>query len=724
MDNPLIAEAVESIVRPSPGRARFFLEGAAGTGKTTLAIRRMWHLLQSYVPAESILVLVPQRALGAPYHQALWELDMPGGEVTVVTVGGLARRVIALFWPLIGRRAGFAEPERDPVFLTLETTQYYMDRVVGPYIEAGYFDGLSIRRNRLASQIIDNLNKAAVIGFPHTEVSMRLKRAWGGESARETVYDQAQACANGFRGFCLAHNLLDFSLQYEVFFQHALSEPACRDYLLDRYRHLIVDNVEEDTPRAHDLLREWLQVCDTALIVMDQDGGYRAFLGADARGAAELKSSCQGWLALEQSHVTSPELEALGQYLIQGMGGETSRAFRAPRPRPTQTRVDPRPALRYEPTRFQPQMYEWVADQVCELIREEQVPPDEIVILAPFLGDALRFSLSDALSRRNIPVRSHRPSRALRDEPATRCLLTLAAIAHPEWQYCPTEPDMAHALMIALDGLDLVRARLLTGIVYRQPEGQPALSSFDQIRPDMQQRISYILGERFDLLREWIDRYRQAPAAELDDFVRQIFTEVLSQPGFGFHHSLDAGQVTSNLIESIGKFRDVVAPTMDRVHSMDTATRENERVNPLSLEYVRLVDQGIIAATYVQSWQIEAAGAVLMAPAYTFLMANRPVDVQFWLDIGSSGWWERLYQPLTHPYVLTRDWPVGSKWTDEDEFSARQMALGRLLLGLIRRCRRRIYLGISELGEQGYEQRGPLLQVVQHTLRRLAGPPA
>jgi hypothetical protein len=48
------------------------------------------------------------------------------------------------------------------------------------------------------------------------------------------------------------------------------------------------------------------------------------------------------------------------------------------------------------------------------------------------------------------------------------------------------------------------------------------------------------------------------------------------------------------------------------------------------------------------------------------------------------------------------------------------MALGRLMLGLVRRCRHRVYLGIADLGERGYEQRGPLLQAVQRVLRRSA----
>jgi hypothetical protein len=705
MENGFDDPKIQEILHPAPGRAKVFLDGPAGTGKTTAAVQRMLTMLQNYVPAESILVWVPQRALATPYREALWELDLPGGEVTIVTVGGLARRMVDLYWPIAVERAGFGEPAKEPTFLTLETTQYFMDRIVAPFIEAGYFDSLSVRRNRLVSQIIDNLNKAAVVGFPHTEIAARLKSAWGGESARRAVYDQAQACAAAFRQYCLAHNLLDFSLQYEVFFQHLLVEPICRQYLFDRYRHLIVDNIEEDTPRAQDLLREWLEVCQTALVVMDRGGGYRAFLGADAEGAEEVRWSCQERLALEHSHVTSPEIASLGTQLVQSLGSQVSEALSVRR---TRRVVDPRPALFFNPVRFQPQMYEWVADQVASLIETEQVPPDEIVILAPFLGDALRFALADALARRKVPVRSHRPSRALRAEPATRCLLTLATIAHPDWEICPTPSDVVQALMTAIEGLDLVRAQLLTEIAYRPREGRPAWSGFDQIQTEMQERITFVFGERFDRLRRWMSEYRAQPPLELDDFCRELFTAVLSRPGFGFHHDLDAGRITSNLIESIQKFRYVVGPTLPAAEGSDR----------LAIEYVRMVDRGIIAATYVQSWQIETAGAVLMAPAYTFLMANRPVDVQFWLDVGSGGWWERLYQPLTHPYVLSRHWPADRVWGDEDEFAVRQDSLARLVLGLVRRCRKRVYLGISELGAQGYEQRGPLLHAVQDTLRR------
>jgi hypothetical protein len=128
----------------------------------------------------------------------------------------------------------------------------------------------------------------------------------------------------------------------------------------------------------------------------------------------------------------------------------------------------------------------------------------------------------------------------------------------------------------------------------------------------------------------------------------------------------------------------------------------------------------VVAAQYVRSWQDQPENALLFAPATTFLLSNRPVDYQFWLDIGSRGWSERLNQPLTQPYVLSPEWPDGKAWTDADEFQTGQETLYRLVLGLVRRCRKHIFLGLTELNEQGNEQKGPLLRAIQQVLRGAA----
>ena len=706
-----------------------FLEGPAGTGKTTLAAARLLRWLEAGVPARAILVLTPQRTLAAAYTAVLRHPTAPpGGEVTVATLGGLAQRMIELFWPQVAEPAGFVAPTRPPISLTLETAQYYMARVVRPLLEEGYFDTIRVDRNRLYSQILDNLNKAAVIGFPYTEIAARLKAAWVGEAAQARVYDEAQECAARFREYCLAHNLLDFSLQYEVFARHLWPLPACRQYLIGRYTHLIADNIEEDTPVAHDLLAEWLPHCRAALLICDQNGGYRRFLGADPESAYRLRDLCREHVIFTASLIATPAMRALGRAMARALGhrGElTGHARPTSAATPADAPTGPRAALDYRAHRFYPEMLDWVADEIGRLVHEEGTPPAEIVVLAPYLTDALRFALATRLAARNVPVRSHRPSRALREEPATQCLLTIAALCHPAWGIQPTKYDVAHALMLAIDDLDLVRARLLAEIAYRVRDGRPTLLPFVDLEPAMQERITFLLGGRYEGLRTWVaarvEETRQPrphrpdrpgsrrpasmpPTASLDHFFSRLFGELLSQPGYGFHRHHDAGEITANLIESVRKFRQIMpAPTAG-----DTFD--------LGREYVQMVQDGVVAAQYVRRWQRQPQDAVLLAPAYTFLMSNRPVSHQFWLDVGGMGWWERLYQPLTHPYVLSRRW-AGGAWTDADEYTARQDALTALVLGLLRRCRTAIHLGLSELGESGNEQRGPLLQAVQRVLR-------
>jgi len=676
-----------------------FLEGLPGTGKTTRAVQHLLRLLGSGVPGGRILVLTPQRSLAAPYLEALRSPEAPPGEPpTVLTVGGLARRSLDLFWPLVAADAGFARPDLPPVFLTLETAQYFMDRVIAPLLAEGYFDSVTIQRSRLVSQVLDNLNKAAVVGFAQAEIAVRLKRAWGGESARKRIYDEAQTVAVRFREYCLLHNLLDFSLQIEVFFQNLMPLPVFRADLFGQYRHLIVDNIEEDTPVAHDLLRTWLArpELESALLVYDRDGGYRVFLGADPEGGHALRGWCDRRIHLTESHVASPDMEALGYEI----GRALNRSLEV-------RRGGVRQVLAFGQQRFHPQMLDWAAAEIARLVREEGVPPDQIVVLAPFLSDALRFSLAHKLDQLGVPNWSHRPSRALRDEPSARCLLTLAELAHPQWQRCPHKQDVALALMQAIAALDLVRARLLTEIAYRTREDCPELTSFDGIRPEMQARIGYRLGERFEGLRVWLADYASGQETALDHFWSRLFGELLSQAGYGFHDDRDAGQAAARLIESAGKFR----------RDLDSVTFEGESPGKA---YVEMVERGVLAALHLGPWQAQPEDAVLLAPAYTFLMSNRPVDYQFWLKAGSGAWWERIYQPLTHPYVLTRRWArekADAVWSDADEFEARQAALYRLTLGLLRRCRRRVYLGISELGEQGFEEKGPLLRVIQRVLR-------
>jgi len=682
-----------------PLTGRISLHGEAGSGKTSAAVQRMLSLINRGVPADSILVLVPQRSLAEPFNEVLYDPAFPGGgQPAILTIGGLAQRMLSLFWPLISQKAGFANPHKPPAFLTLETAQYHLAGLIEPLLQKGYFESVVIDPNRLYSQILDNLNKSAVVGFHPADIASRLTNAWAGKPAQTIIYQQAQECALLFREFCLKENLLDFSLQLSIFTDLLFQEDVCKDFLKTTYRYLIYDNAEEDYPVAHDLVRKCLTDFESALIVSDEEGGMRTFMGADPISAEKLRRECEQEYIFQGSLVKTKELKLLEDALrtslchlryTQNLDAEIQKSF----------------SIR--PFRFYPQGMDWIVEQVSQLIKEHKTAPEEIAILTPFLSDSLRFALDSRFQEAGIRVSTFRPSRGLRDEPAVKALFTLVKLAFPGLQMKPSRDEIRNAMLLVLEDCDYIRADLISQILFSVSSG--TLRSFDPVKKEMQQRLTYLLGERFERLRSWLEDYSKAETFELDLFIGRLFGEVLSQPGYRFHVNFDAAAAINRLVESARKFRQVMQP--------DTSLSLEE----LNKDYIHLVESGILSAQYMGDWSARSRqGSVLISPAFSFLMSNHPVRFQFWLDIGSQGWWTRLDQPLTHPFVLNRNWLQQAVWMDANETNAGQQALLRITSGLIRRCHEHVFMCTLGVNEQGSEERGELMMAVQSILRILS----
>ncbi len=128
--------AAEIVSAPFTGNHTIFLSGPPGAGKTTLAVQRLRYLLAQGIPAEQILILVPQRTLATPYYEALASAGRSGRRHRWTwrpwaAWPGAPSNCSGPWWP---EPAGFAQPDHPPRFLTLETAQYYMDRIVEPFV--------------------------------------------------------------------------------------------------------------------------------------------------------------------------------------------------------------------------------------------------------------------------------------------------------------------------------------------------------------------------------------------------------------------------------------------------------------------------------------------------------------------------------------------------------------------------------------------------------------
>ncbi|MEI6291597.1 MAG: hypothetical protein WCP19_14315, partial [Chloroflexota bacterium] len=438
---------------------------------------------------------------------------------------------------------------------------------------------------------------------------------------------------------------------------------------------------------------------ENALIINDSCAGYRKFLGADPESAAELKINCNSSFTFNETFVSKPIISSLSSAIDTVINKNNSAKENKG------NNLQLKEAYSIISTRFYPEMLEKTVEIIKNLNIEKQVPLSEIVILVPFLSDVIRFSLMNELEKHEISAYSHRPSRSLKDEAASRCLLTLAELAHPAWKLTPSKFDILYMLVHSIDKMDLVRAQLLSEIIY-QPKSA-ILTGFEQVTTDAKERITYSFGEKYSQIKNWINSYKEEkPAQPLDHFFRRIFGELLSQPGFGFHENHDSARICSNLIESVQKFRWAMEPTMG-----------DQDMDGIGKEYIAMLREGVISAQYDTSRKNPAIDSILIAPAHTYLMSNRPVMYQFWLDAGSPGWYERLFQPITHPYVLSRHWDRTKKWTDTDEVIANNEGLNRLVNGLLLRCKEKIFIGLTDLSESGYEQRGALIQAFQQIIR-------
>ncbi len=674
-----------------PISGKYFLEGPAGSGKTTTSIARLKHIL-TQLAGHQVLIFVPQRSLGKPYFDFFsQQRDYSGSLPSIVTFGGFAKRMIELFWPVIADETEFANPRARPFFLSLETAQYCMNRVAEPYLEKGFFQSVVIEKSRLFGQILDNLNKAAVVQFPLTEISQRLKGINQLDASMEIAYDQVQICAQAFRAFCYRYNVIDYSLCIDLFFSKLFNNKTFDTYFRSNHKMIIAENIEEDIPVFHDFIRTYLTASESAWLIFDHNGGFRSFLGADPQSAYTLKKFCDHSVIFNQELTGTDNIQKLNQVLSKCIKVEKIQKKEA----------DFGQSLVFNDFQFYPEMVKGVCSQVQVLVRDLKVMPKEIVILSPYLSDALNFSLNTILEEFKIPAESFRPSRKYLDDAVIRSLLSLAKLAHPHWELPVSRFELREVLLCCFKNMDIIRADLIAKTLFHPGKQQEGLRAFDTItNRDTQQKMTFLHGEKVEKLRSWLIEYQSGNPQPLDVFISRIYGELLSQSDFLLFEQYESANSISKLILSIQNFR-----------YFSTSFLESDEIS-FGIEYIRSIQAGLLPSAFFSSEE-EKSDAVLIAPAHSFLMQNRMVAYQYWLDIGNLGWWERLNQPLTNPYLLNRNWDSTQKWTVAHEYSANQASMLKIVQGLLNRCTKQVSVCSVGTNEQGTEQRGPLLRAFQ-----------
>ncbi len=158
---------------------------------------------------------------------------------------------------------------------------------------------------------------------------------------------------------------------------------------------------------------------------------------------------------------------------------------------------------------------------------------------------------------------------------------------------------------------------------------------------------------------------------------------------------VDNAVLLTALIQSIRDFR------------MMFSTLAEEQQQDISKMYIETLQTGLLPSAHTITAS-ENDHAVTIAPAFTFLMKNQTVKYQFWLDIGNIGGGKRWIRPLTHPYVLSRNWPRDIRWSGCTGISGQPKCIGALGGGLLDRCSEHFIC--MSLDEPGRHEQQPLTE--------------
>ena len=681
-----------SILGSDVDESKTFLFGPAGTGKTSILGGRLVELLISGEPGYSILVLLAEIEHAQRIVDQVKRSNLgPFSELKPVTFNDLARRMVAIFWPLIAREAGFSSPHHPPTFLSYDLAQLLMGRVIDPMIDQGAFSGLVMRRQGIISQILDTLNRAALNRLSVEQAYHRQLNSWGGSAGHRQALSDATKAAHRFRQSCLENNLLDLSLTVQVFEQRLLDHPDFQRYFSERYNHILVDNLEEQTPAGQHFIESLTANSRSALLVFDQFGGYKRFLAADPRGAFQLRKLCDQRVNIGIDSSSEVGLSRLANQV-------ENRLLYTSHPVETASSAVRSVVV----ARFRRQMIDGVIAELMQLL-SEGVEPGEIVILAPYLDSGLCFTLDHQLKENLVPHRFLRRRAVPRSEPRVRAWLTWLVLAHPSWGAQVQAYDLAEALTLSIAALDPVRAQLLARRLFA-PDSQVLLDN-DNLPPEIAERVGEQPLALVDELRSWLaengnDRCR------IDEFLYRLFHKLLGQPRYQPEPDLASAAVCDWLIRMAKRLRQAAVPL-----GLETAA-------DIGNSLIDAIYHGLVAATYPDLSDNPGSDSINVATVYSYLLAGKPTRFQIWLDLAATGWWNIPSQPLSNAFVITPAWEPGSIWTMDDDIKVRNRLLSRIVRGLTNRCTEQLILATSELDRRGLPQDGPLWRALETLYNR------
>ena len=671
-----------------------FLSGKAGTGKTSAAVERVCKLLDKSL-SETVLVFAPTFRHQLPYLEII---SKKGRTPEVSSYNAFVQKCISLFWPLAAEKTEF-DGSKSPFFLDIDSEQIIMSKLIQKRMNEGQFASLSSSASRICNQIVIAIHKCAAAMIPFDKYPEIMKKSWCGEKTFLPLFDRVYECGEEFKSFCIKNNLLDYSLQLDIFNKYILPDKTFKTWINKKKINFIFDNLEEEVPAAHHFVREMDKEFRSMLLISDSGAGYRSFMGADCVSAEYLKDTCDTKLVFTESFTENTDIEALEKIIAD------------PKLSDNDLSGNPKNAFELESERQFAKMIKDAVLDVSDLINNKGVDPHNIVILSPLVSDLLYTEMERGLADNGIKAYLHRPSRPLMNEKVTRSLITLSSLVDPENGLEIKPIDIAQLLLCFVSGIDPIRCQIYVTAAYKpvkQESGKTfyEIKEFSSLKTPTKERFTSEMEEKFEKIRIWIEKEREKTESTPDKIVYDFFNEIASKEGFICDEKTSLG--VCKILESMQRFKNLQEYIGDK----------KDEDKPTWSDFFYCVSTGAVKATYNEDVYAQPKDAVLISLVSTYLSSNRNSEYQVWLNIASPRWRNKIVGELTNDLVLSRNWSGENAWTTAVLEDSNETHMKKQVCGLLRRCTKKVLAYSCEMDESGSPQKGKLLNIFGTINRR------
>lgn len=623
---------------------------------------------------------------------------------------GFFQDEVILFWPLLIESLKLKA--QFPVRLRPETEQELATRLWRPRLDEETLRRVGLREYRLVRRILDLLQLTAYSGTGSEEIGNVLAKALVQENATNLEPEFLASLLLDWRNWCLERGLLTYGIITELYSQHLLSDPNYQQQLARRYQGVVADDVHDYPAVARHLFELLLDGGAVGAFSYNPDGVVRLGLGADPNYLSELGLRCR------QQILTQPPLSCLADTLATPMVELVTNPMLL---------IAIPASVESIQTTSRAQLLRQTAEVIVNAIKQGQVQPNEVAVIAPGLDAIARYTLIEILTKQNIPVESLNDQRPLISSPVIRGLLTVLAFVYPGLGRLIARDDVAQMLVVlsrrreALKNslelttqnsalsteIDPVRAGLIADYCFVPHPDRPNLLNATAF--DRWDRLGYEATTAYGEILKWLEEQRSqqelrllpSPISLLDRAIQRFLWNGNNLP-------YDQLAALRELLETAQHYWEIDT----RLRQIPPLNQGDTQPHTTIADFIQLLRRGTITANPYPVRPIgPVSNAVTLATIFQYRSSRRFHPWHFWLDVGSPLWAKGGAATLFGAPFFLRE-RLGEPWTAEDEKLAQEQRLQKILADLLSRVSQRVYLCHSDLAVNGQEQLGPLLPLV------------